>query len=87
MIRGSVFVGPHAVARYRTRIRPGLTYDEARDELIAATQDAHPVRRSGDCVILRTGRRYGRIRLVVGPGDGPLPALVTVLPGWDPRRC
>ena len=82
MIRGHAFVGPHAVRRYRERHRPDLTYEEAREELVDALEDAHVVKRSGDCVVMRTGRRFGRVRLVVGPGQGgPLPALLTVLPG------
>jgi len=90
MIRGSVFIGPHAVRRYVERCRPGLSYDAAREELLAAIADAHPIKSSGDCVVLRTGRAFGRIRLVVGPGRGPFPALLTVLSARTSkgrRRC
>lgn len=77
-VRGPLFVTPHAVRRFRERVRPELTYEQARDELVRLSRTAHRVRPTRDGAELwRTGPPE-RLRLIVGPGTGPLPALITV---------
>jgi hypothetical protein len=92
---GPFFVTPHAIERYRTRIRPRdrLTYREALEALTALSERAHKLMdRDNGTELWRTGRPE-RLRLVVGPGEwGPegKPALLTVLgpyDDWRPRRC
>lgn len=41
--RGRFFVSPHAVRRYRERIRSDLTYEQALDELIDLTSSGRLV--------------------------------------------
>ena len=76
--RGRFFVTPHAVRQYQRRVRPELGYEDARAELIAISERARYVRPARDgCEVWRTPRPE-RLRLIVGPGKGPLPALITV---------
>lgn len=85
MIRGGYFVTPHAVRRFRDRIR-ALGFDDAREAILASLASPKSVRpfpdRPGWCV--RTEHPY-RLRVVVMPPDGspgrPLPAVTTVLRG------
>lgn len=85
---GRWFITPHAVERYRERIEPGLTYDEALGRLVALSEGAHFVREKvtvdfGRVEIWR-GPKPTRLRCYVVPGrEGELDVLVTVLPTFD----
>jgi len=86
--RGRWFVTPHAVWRYIERIRPGIDYEMARDELIEESLHAHFVRRQGNGDLWR-GRRPLRLRFIVGWTDeavGGLPPLLTVVVPHDRWR-
>jgi len=49
----------------------------------SASLEAHYVKPTqGGAELWRTGKPM-RLRLIVGPGEGGLPALLTVLPGHD----
>lgn len=81
MIEGPAFVTPHAIAQFRARIAD-LPEGEARTAILAHL--AHHVvsvrpSPSGRAVVARV--RHGRFafRAVVGPGEGPLPAVLTIL--------
>lgn len=81
MIQGGYFVGPHAVNQFRTRIAPHLNYKEARAAIIEglATTDSIPrLAHSGRGYYLRVRRPYA-FRALIGPGEGPLPAVITIL--------
>lgn len=81
MIEGSVFVTPHAVRQFQARIAP-LPYEVARTAILAELEaHALPVRplASGCGVAVRVrGGRYV-FRALIGPGDGPCPAVITIL--------
>lgn len=82
---GRAFVTPHAVRRWRRRIHPGVAYRQAIEEIIGALAISTLRRVDPDGTEhWRAGRgcRWGRIRLRLRPGSGPLPAVVTVLPAW-----
>lgn len=87
--RGRWFITPHAVQAYRSRVRQ-CSPTEAMDDLIAISQKAHYVKPAkNDAELWRgprariSGRRYGGLRLIVGPGTGTMPALLTVLGEHD----
>lgn len=81
MIAGPAFVGPHPIAQFRSRIAP-LSYEQARAAILAElaehTVSVRPAQ-SGAGVIVRTrGGRYA-FRALIGPGEGALPAVITIL--------
>ncbi len=81
MISGDVFVTPHAVRQFISRIAPQLDYDEALWAIIHELRDhggePKPLE-SGRGIRVRTrGGRYS-FRAVIAPGD-PQPVVVTVL--------
>lgn len=80
---GRFFVAPHAVERFRHRMRPHLSYDRARRQLLRIAETAHPVKERRDGRWLYRAAPPTRLRLVVGEGEGPLPAIVTVLDPHD----
>lgn len=87
-MRGRVFVTPHALDRFLTRIAPGFDARGAMAFLLAAFETAHPVNQGhSEGEIWRADALHGRIRLVIGPGrpeEGrPLPQIVTVLAARD----
>ncbi len=81
MINGPVFVTPHAVRAFRDRIAP-LPYEEARAailrELDEHTVSVRPSENRQSVVARTRGGRY-LFRAVIGPGEGPLPAVITIL--------
>lgn len=85
MISGRWFITPHAVRRYIERCCPDMDYDQARRHLAETSLRAHHVRDTSRGQLWR-GPSPERLRLLVGPGDGELPALVTVLAGHDGAR-
>jgi len=89
MIRGRAFVGPHAVQRWLERVHPGVSYEQARDEVINALSLA-TLRRTDPSGLQhwRCGRgcRWGRIRFLLARGTGPSMAVVTVLTEHDLAR-
>lgn len=82
MIPGRWFITPHAVARYRERIRR-CSYAEALGDLVALSDRAHLVRVDADGMEHWRGPRPLRLRFRVLPGTGPKGQLVTVLRGCD----
>lgn len=83
MIAGRFFVTPHAVERFRARIAPRLSYDQALGVIARSLESADRWKKAKsrpDHYWLRTRRPYA-LRVLVGPGEGPLPAVVTILPG------
>jgi len=81
---GCWFVTPHAVEQYRRRVCPGLSYDAALADLVDLSESAHRVKTLPTGAALYRGPKPLRLRCIVAHGDGPLPALVTVLRGCDP---
>lgn len=82
MIYGRWFITPHAVARYRERIRR-CSYEEARAALVALSECAHLVRVDEEGVEHWRGPRPLRLRLRVARGERGAPQLITVLRGCD----
>lgn len=84
---GRWFITPHAVDRYRRRVRHarGYSYEEALAELVELSEKAHYVKELNDDCELWRGPRPHRLRFYVAPADGPvrLPQLMTVLAGYD----
>lgn len=81
MIAGRFFVTPHAVERFRERIAPHLTYEEALGAIIHGlkeTTSAPKPRGDTGAITIRVRRPYN-FRAVIMPGDGPAPAVVTIL--------
>ena len=81
MIAGPVFVTPHSVLAFQARIVP-LAYEAARaailEEIATHVVSLRPAP-SGAGVVVRTrGGRYA-FRALIGPGEGPLPAVITIL--------
>lgn len=87
MIAGRWFITPHAVARYRERIAPGLTYEQALAELIRLSLAARRCgeERSLPGAFLWRGPRPLRLRCIVQERVpvGALPQLLTVYGGHD----
>lgn len=89
-VSGQWYITPHSVHQYIARVR-ACSYDDALADLIAISNRAHYVKHVlGGCELWRgprtrigKGRRTGGIRLIVGPGEGSLPALLTVLGEHD----
>ncbi|HEX6940905.1 MAG TPA: hypothetical protein VF158_15920 [Longimicrobiales bacterium] len=81
MIAGRFFVTPHAVERFRQRIAPHLTYEQALGAIIRgldATDSERRPAQSGTRYYIRVRRPYA-FRALIVPGEGPLPAVATVL--------
>lgn len=92
MVTGRWFVTPHAVQRYRERIDPLATYDDALAYLIAASERAHPVKEIQPGLWLWRGPKPRELRYRVSVREPGLPQLVTVLTPFDGyrvagRRC
>ena len=85
MIDGGVFVTPHAVRQYQARARAGwsMGFEQARAHLVAQMELAHAVKPTGAGAVLFRGPKPERLRLIVGPGKGDMPALITVLTRSD----
>jgi len=77
---GRWFVTPHAVARYRERVDPDLSYEEALGRIIRDSERAAYVRPALDG--REEWRSPERVRYVVAPpnGSGPLPSVVSAMP-------
>lgn len=80
--RGRWFVTPHAVRRYIERVRPELTYEQALEELVAASMRARRLRETSPGVALYRDGRPLRTRFRVAENGPGLPQLLTVLRGW-----
>lgn len=80
--RGQWFITPHAVRRYIERVRPGLTYEQALEELVAASLRARRLHETAPGVVLYRDGRPLRTRFRVVENGAGLPQLVTVLRGW-----
>ena len=94
-IVGVWFVTPHAVQRYRERIDPRASYEEALEILAAESERARfvkliPAGHGLPACALFKGRALARkayLRLLVGRNEDGAPQLVTVLPphaNWRP---
>lgn len=88
---GRWFVTPHAVQRYRERIDPRATYEQALGVLVRESESARPVKPWKGGAMLYKGSKLSRgahLRMVVGCDKASgLPQLITVLPphpGWRP---
>lgn len=87
-MRGRIFVTPHALHRFLTRVAPGFDERGAMGFLLAAFETAHPVREGhSEGEVWRADSLHGRIRLVVAPAKPDegrtLPQLVTVMAASD----
>lgn len=83
-IAGPWFITPHAVHRYRERIRGGIPYERALGELVEHSKRAHLVKLRPDGVEEWRNGKPWRLRFRVHRG-----VLLTVLPshdGWVERR-
>jgi hypothetical protein len=86
MIEGDVFITPHAVRQYQTRTRAGrgMQFEAARAHLVEQVAKARAIKPTGrGGAVLFRGPKPERLRLVIGPGEGDKPALVTVLTRSD----
>ena len=89
-MQGRWYITPHAVDAYIHRVRQ-CSREEALADLVAISERAHYVKpATGAAQLWRgprkrigKGRRTGGIRLIVGPGEGDMPALLTVLGEHD----
>lgn len=84
---GRWFITPHAVKRYRERIAPNRSYEEALGVLIRASEKARLVKVSVRGFEYYKGPAPERLRFRVRPAEkseGDLPVLMTVLPAFDP---
>jgi hypothetical protein len=81
VIAGRYFVTPHAVERFRERIAPHLSYGQALGAIIRGleetTSEPRPAH-SGKGYYVRVRRPYA-FRALIVPGDGPFPAVATVI--------
>lgn len=93
-VQGTFFVGPHACRQFQARIAP-LSYEAARQAILqglAETTAPPKPLRSGAGVMLRVRRPYA-FRAVIAHGEGPLPAVVTILKSgkrsrlWTSQCC
>lgn len=87
MIAGRYFITPHAVERFRERIAPHLTYDQALGAIIRGLEEtkSRPVpAHSGGGHWIRVRRPFA-FRALIVTGDGPLPAVATVLRSGNGR--
>lgn len=85
MAAGKWFITPHAVQRYIERVRR-CSYEEALEDLIRFSREAHPVREIRDGLWLYRKGRPNRLRFRVQIGGPGLPQLVTVLPECEHGR-
>jgi hypothetical protein len=82
---GRWFVTPHAARQFRDRAgwQRADDYESALVELIDESRAAHFVKVLDSGLELWRGPKPRRLRYIVGPGEGNLPALVTVLRSHD----
>lgn len=85
MIYGDVFITPHAVRQYQARARAGwgMGFEQARAHLVEQVAKARAIKPTGCGAVLFRGPKPERLRLLIGPGEGSMPALVTVLTRSD----
>jgi len=83
-VAGPWFISPHAVQRYRERVRD-VAPQEALDALVDVASRAHFVRELPSGLALWRGPRPLRLRLRVAKPTtaDDLPSLVTVMAGCD----
>lgn len=82
---GRWFITPHAVEQFRERAawQRANDYETALVELIDESRAAHFVKVLDSGLELWRGPKPRRMRYLVGPGEGDMPALVTVLFAFD----
>lgn len=83
---GPAFVTPHAVEQFRARVAPHLDAAAARAAILhELTHHVVTVRPSASGTAVQVRVRHGRyaFRAVVGRGEGPLPAVLTILRSGD----
>lgn len=81
-VTGLWLITAHALIRYVERIRPGISYDRALEELKFHCLGAHPVKELPNGIEVWRGPNPRRIRLRVERANGRL-ELVTVMPAYD----
>lgn len=85
------FITPHAVNQFRERIAGvAMTYEAARDAIIRELHEhgRAPVPTSnGRAWMVRTRGGEYEFRAVIGPGEGPAPAVVTILASGRSRQA
>lgn len=94
--RGPWYISAAAVRDYlwltgQEDVTDGATFDAAEQALIqlaieVVSSGRKSVDRGRGFQRYRLGLARGRISLIVGPGEGRLPALTAVLPGHDDGR-
>lgn len=82
---GRWFVTPHAIERFCQGVgwEVGRRYEDALATLIDESRGAHRVKLLPSGAELWRGPKPRRLRYIVQPGEGSLPALVTVLGSHD----
>lgn len=83
VIAGPWFVTPHAVERYKHWARFEGSDQEALGRIVNEARRAHHVKKLESGTDLWRGPGPQRLRYIVGPGEGELPALITVMPTHD----
>ncbi|HEX3047940.1 MAG TPA: hypothetical protein VHY08_24525 [Bacillota bacterium] len=86
MLAGELFITPHAVRQFQTRIAPWMTYEQALGAII---RELHGVKEfrptvNGKAQYVRT-RGAWEFRAVIGEGEGR-PSVVTILRSGKGRR-
>lgn len=82
---GRWFITPHAVTRYRERIRPKASYAQALGELIAMSASAHRVKVREDGAEEWRGGKPLRLRFRVST-DGQLLTVLRPHERWETRH-
>lgn len=79
MLAGELFITPHAVRQFQTRIAPWMTYEQALGAVIRELRAAGELRptANGKAQYIRTSGVW-RFRAVIGEGTDR-PAVVTIL--------
>lgn len=87
-MQGNYFVTPHAVRQFQDRIAR-LEYDEARqviiDALAVAPSERYAVTRNGKALRIKVKRPFC-FRAIIAPGEGALPAVITILRACKPGK-
>lgn len=79
MLAGELFITPHAVRQFQTRIAPWMTYEQALGAVIrelGGAKEARPTE-NGKAYYIRTRGKW-QFRAVIREGDIQ-PAVVTIL--------
>jgi hypothetical protein len=86
MFVGELFITPHAVRQFQTRIAPWMTYEQALGSVIRELRDAKEFRptMNGKAYYVRTNGDW-QFRAVIREGEIQ-PAVITILRGGKGKK-